>query len=105
LVILGSVVTLDFVATMLLIRSSVPTRVQKTLQLLFIWIVPLVGSIAVIAILKENISTPKRDLGSVYAGNEGLPGVGPALESFRGHHGDHGGGGDVGHGDAGYGGH
>jgi uncharacterized membrane protein YgcG len=104
-VILGSVVLLDAVATVLLIRSSVPTPVQKTLQLVFIWIVPLVGSIAVIAILRETILTPRRHLGSGSSGNEGLLGIGPESESFRGHHGDHGGGGDVGHGDAGFGGH
>ena len=105
LVILGSVVLLDVVATVLLIRSSVPTPVQKTLQVVFIWIVPLIGSIAVIAILKETISTPRRHRGSGSSGNEGLPGIGPESESFRGHHGDHGGGADVGHGDAGFGGH
>ena len=105
-IILGSVVLLNVIATALLLRSSVATPIQKTLQFMFIWVAPLVGSTVVIAILRETIHTPRTRLGSDASGNVWLPGIGSESESFGGRHGQHGGGsGDMGHGDGGFGGH
>ena len=104
---LGSAVLLDVIATILLVRSRVATPLQKALQLMFTWAVPFVGSIIVIAILKETNSTPRARLASDSSGDVWLPGIGPATDAIGGHHGEHGGGsGDIGHGgDAGVGGH
>jgi hypothetical protein len=102
---LGLAVLLDVVATVLVVRSTVATPLQKTLQLVFTWAIPIVGSIIVIAVLKETISIPRARLRSG-SGDVWLPGIGPESESSGGHHGAHGGGGDVGHGgDGGFGGH
>jgi hypothetical protein len=102
---LGLAVLLDVIATVLLIRSTIATPLQKALQLAFIWAIPLIGSIIVIAILRETMSTPRACL-APGSGDEWLPGIGPESESHRGHHGEHSGGGDFGHGgDAGFGGH
>jgi hypothetical protein len=102
---LGLAVLLDVIATVLLVRSTVTTPLQKSLQLVFTCAVPFVGSIIVIAILRETISTPRARRASG-AGDVWIPGIGPESESHGGHHGEHSGGGDVGHGgDAGFGGH
>ena len=103
---LGFAVLLDVVATILLVRSPVATQLQKALQLMFTWAVPFVGSIIVIAILKEMSSTPKPRLASGSSGDVWLPGIGPETDDSGGHRGEHGGGGDIGHGgDAGMSGH
>lgn len=104
---LGSTVLLDVIATILLVRSPVATPLQKVLQLMFTWAVPVVGSIIVIAILKETVSTPRARLAPGSSGDEGLPGIGPEPDALGGHHGGHGGSSaDIGHGgDAGIGGH
>ena len=102
---LGLAALLDVIATVLLVRSTVATPRQKALQLVVIWLIPFVGSIIVIAILRETTSTRRARLASGSA-DEWLPGSGPESESHPGHHGEHGGGGDVGHGgDTGFGGH
>ena len=64
LVTLGLAVLLDIIATVLLVRSTVATPLQKVLQLVFTWAVPFVGSIIVVAILRETISTPRARLTS-----------------------------------------
>lgn len=46
------VVALDCVATVRIVRSDVYTRSQKTAQILIIWLVPIVGSIVVLSVLK-----------------------------------------------------
>jgi hypothetical protein len=91
-----AVLLLDVIATVLLGRSTVATPRQKALQLVFIWAIPFLGSIVVIAILRETISTPRGRLSSG-AGDQWFPGIGPESE-HRGHLGEHSGGGDVGHG-------
>jgi hypothetical protein len=103
---LGTVATLDLVATVLVIRSSVLTSVQKTLQLMFTWVVPFIGSIIVIAVVKETLSNPRscREFGP--SSEVWLPGIGPESGGAGGHHDGHIGSGDVGHGgNAGFGGH
>ena len=99
---LGLLVLLDVVATVLLVRSTVATPLQKALQLVFIWAIPFVGSIIVIAILRETNSTSRARLASG-SGDEWFPGIGAESEPHRGHHGEHSGDGDFGHGgDAGF---
>jgi hypothetical protein len=93
--ILGLAVLLDVAATVLLVRSTVATPLQKALQLAFAWVVPFVGPIIIIAVLKETIATPRsrRESG---AGDVWLPGIGPESGGHHAHHGD--GGSDLGHG-------
>jgi hypothetical protein len=106
-VVLGSVVLLNLVATAFIVRSEFGTQLQKAVQLIFAWVVPLVGSIIVIAVLKVTRPERERRLDSGSLGNSWLPGIGPESETAHGHHGGHGeAGGDAGHGgDAGFGGH
>ena len=100
-----AVLLLDVTATVLLVRSAVATPRQKALQLVFIWAIPFLGSIVVIAILREPISTPGGRVSSG-SGEQWLAGIGPESDSHRGHHGEHSGGDNFGHGgDAGFGGH
>jgi hypothetical protein len=56
---LGLAVLLDVTATVLIVRSTVATTLQKILQLVLIWAIPFVGSIIVIAVVKETIGTPR----------------------------------------------
>lgn len=95
--ILGLALLLDIAATVMLVRSTYPTRIQKILQIVFIWAIPFIGSIVVIAVLRETVANPRSRPGSG-AGDVWLPGIGPGSESSGGHHSHHGGGGDVGHG-------
>jgi hypothetical protein len=74
---LGSAILLNIVATVLLVRSDVPTSPQKALQLLSVWTVPLLGSILVIAPLKETQAVGKRRDGTDGMGAAWLPGIGP----------------------------
>lgn len=97
LVTLGLAVLLDVAATVLIIRSTVATPLQKALQLASSWAIPFVGSIIVIAVVKETIDSPQSRRGSS-SSDAWLPGNGPESEGTGGHHGHHGGGGDVGHG-------
>jgi hypothetical protein len=105
-VVLGSMVLLNIAATALLARSDVATPLQKTAQVIFIWVVPLIGSIIVIALLKETNSFGKVPEGPDAMGRTCLPGIGLESGDSSGiHHGHEAGGGDVGHGgDSGFGG-
>ncbi len=106
-VVLALVVLLNLVATVMLVRSDFETPLQKALQLALVWIVPCVGSIIVIAVLRGARYDHKLGFASDSVANADLPGTGPMSEGFGGHHGGHGEGwGDVGHGgDGGGGGH
>ena|ERR1700722_9051694 len=106
-VVLALVVLLNLVATVMLARSDFETPLQKALQLVFAWVVPIIGSIIVIAVLRSARSDHKPRKASDSSGDAWLPGSGPQSEGFGGHHGGHGeGGGDTGHGgDGGGGGH
>ena len=95
--ILCSVVTLNLVATAMAIRSDFGTPRQKALQLVFIWLVPLIGSMLVVWVTTSTGSEYKRRLESGGSGEIGPPGFG--ADPMGGHHGGHGGvGGDGGHG-------
>ena len=107
---LALVVLLNLVATVLIVRSDFETPLQKVLQLIFVWLIPLVGSTIVIAVLKAGRSDRKPRFDSGASGDVWMPGMGPESEGGRGHHGEGSGysghGGDAGHGDdAGFGGH
>jgi hypothetical protein len=100
------VVVLNLAATVCLMPSAVYSAAQKALQLMLIWVLPLVGAILVLSVWVHDRKSASRD--PIRSG-EGpwLPGIGP--ERDRGHHGGgfgdgaghdgHGGGGDGGSGD------
>jgi hypothetical protein len=108
---LSIVVLLNFVATVMLVRSDFDTQIQKALQLVFVWAVPIVGSIFVIAVLKFVGSDRKHRFGSGSPDDPGFSGIGIGIgtgsEGCSHQHGGHGGGsGDAGHGgDSGHSGH
>jgi hypothetical protein len=106
-VVLGLVVLLNVVATAFILRSEFGTPIQKVVQLIFAWALPLVGSIIVIAVLKVTRPERERRFDSGSLGTSWLPGIGPESEAAHGHHGGHGeASGGAGHGgDAGFGGH
>jgi hypothetical protein len=99
-------ILLDIVATVLLARSDVATPLQKALQLIFIWVVPFIGAIIVVALLRETHSVGKLRDGPDAMGRTWLSGIGPESGDAGGfHHGHDAGGGGVGHGgDGGFGG-
>src|SRR5450432_1526473 len=98
-VVISVVGLLNVIATVMLVRSDFETPLQKVLQLVLVWIVPFVGSIIVIAVLRGASSDYNPRFRSDSASDVGLPGTGPMSESFGGHHGGHGDvGGEVGHG-------
>jgi len=105
---LSIVVLLNLVATVMLVRSDFDTRIQKALQLVFVWAIPIVGSIFVIAVLKF-VGSDRKHLGSGSSDDAGFSGVGVGVgsEGCSHQHGGHGdSSGDVGHGgDSGYSGH
>jgi hypothetical protein len=59
---LALVVILNLVATVLIARSDFEARLQKVLQLVFAWVVPVVGSTIVIGVLLGTRSEPKAPL-------------------------------------------
>jgi hypothetical protein len=104
-VVISVVGLLNVIATVMLARSDFETPLQKVLQLVLVWIVPFVGSIIVIAVLRGARSDYNPRFRSDSASDVGLPGTGPMSESFGGHHIGHGDvGGEAGHGGEGEGG-
>jgi hypothetical protein len=98
-VVISVVVLLNLVATIMLARSDFETPLQKVLQLVLVWIVPCVGSIIVIAVLRGARSDYNPGFRSDSTSDVGLPGTGPMSESLGGHHSGHGDvGGEAGHG-------
>lgn len=104
---LSIVVLLNFAATVMLVRSDFDTQIQKALQLVFVWAVPIVGSIFVIAVLKFVGSDRKHRFGSGSPDDPGFLGIGTGSEGCSHQHGGHGdSSGDAGHGgDSGHSGH
>jgi hypothetical protein len=110
---LALMVLLNVAATVFIVRSDFETPLQKVLQFIFAWLIPLVGSTIVIAVLQGARSHRKPRFDSGASGDVWMPGMGPEPEGARGHHGGHGDGSgyaghgsDAGHGgDAGFGGH
>jgi hypothetical protein len=98
-------VLLNIVATVFIVQSETATPRQKALQLIIVWVVPLVGAIIIIAVLKATGQERERSFDSGSSTTSWMPGMGP--ESDHSHRGGYGeGSGDAGHGgDAGSGGH
>ena len=82
-IIFCSAIALNVVATVMAIRAEFGTPLQKALQLMFVWLVPLLGSMVVITVVTSTRSDHKRrrlsDTGDVI----GQPGIGP--DSRGGH--------------------
>jgi hypothetical protein len=104
---LSIVVLLNVVATVMLVRSDFDTRIQKALQLVFVWAIPIVGSIFVIAVLKFVGSDSKHRFGSGSADDPGFSGNGIGSAGCSHQHGGYAdSSGDAGHGgDSGHSGH
>ena len=83
-VFLTLVVILNLVATVCLMPSAAYSRSQKTLQLVLIWLLPLVGAILVIGVWAHDRKSASRDPVRHHEG-PWLPGISP--ESDRAHHG------------------
>jgi hypothetical protein len=62
LISLALVVALDCVATVRLAGSDLYTQSQKTAQILIVWLIPIVGSIVVLSVLKA--TAPRRGYAS-----------------------------------------
>ena len=71
---------LNLMASACLIRSRVYSSTQKALQLILVWVIPLVGATVVLSVWAHDRKTSSRDpVGS----GEGswLPGIGPMSDS------------------------
>ena len=90
--VIAIVATLNGVATLMLVRSDFETPRQKLIQLMLIWLLPCIGSIMVIAVLRGAPADRPADFAPNSA-EAWLPGSGPTPEVFGAH--------PAGHGDAG----
>jgi hypothetical protein len=87
-VILCSAIALNVVATVIATRSDFGTPFQKALQVVFVWLVPLVGPMVVVWVVAS--MRPDRKHRPLVGTSEGIwhPGIGP--DSKGGHHDAHG---------------
>jgi hypothetical protein len=87
-VIVALLVLLNLVATTFIIRSDFETPLQKSLQLLLVWLIPCIGSIVVISVLKTARSDRRHRFHSDSGSNTTtwMAGIGPESESNSGHH-------------------
>jgi hypothetical protein len=71
---------LNITASVCLIRSRVYSSTQKALQIILVWLIPLVGATVVLSVWAHDRKTSSRD--PVHSG-EGpwLPGIGPMSDS------------------------
>ena len=104
-IVIALVVPLNVVATAMLARSDFETPLQKVLQLVLVWIVPCIGSIIVIAVLRGARSYHKPHFASDSVADPGLPGTEFMSGAYAGHGGHGDGSGDGGHGGDAGGGH
>jgi hypothetical protein len=96
-------VTLNIIATTMLVRSGFETKGQKIAQISLIWLVPLIGAIVIIAVLANSSAVDRPPAAasdasgaSLYPGSDGdLNRYGSENASAwgEGGHGSHGGGG------------
>jgi hypothetical protein len=73
-ILLAAAALLNLFATTELLRSDLETRTQKILQLLLIWLLPIIGVILVIAVRSQTLNTPKPRPGSDATGLSLQPG-------------------------------
>jgi hypothetical protein len=102
---LGLAAILNVVATTMLIRSDFESRFQKAAQMVLIWVLPVVGAILVIAVLRNSTTVWKPPPSSDATGASSFPGSDGDLNRPSGNQSDpwggsggDGHGGDVGHG-------
>lgn len=74
----------------MLARSDFETPRQKLLQLAFVWVVPCVGSIVVIAVLRGAAADPAPYVAGDSSVNVWLAGSAPVAEAFGSPHAGHG---------------
>jgi hypothetical protein len=84
LLLVVAAVTLSLVATARVVQSAAYSVTQKALQLVFAWVVPLVGAFFVLAVWAHDRKSESRDPVRADEGSW-LPGMGP--ESEHRHHG------------------
>jgi hypothetical protein len=89
----------------MLLRSDFESRFQKTAQCVLIWVVPFVGAILVMAVLRNSTTVWRPPLSSDASGASSFPGSDGDLNRPSGNQSDpwgesggHGHGGDGGHG-------
>ena len=80
LALLSALIILNIVASACLIRSRVYSNSQKALQLILVWVIPLIGATVVLSIWAHDRKTSSRD--PVHSGEDPwLPGIGPMSDS------------------------
>ena len=104
---LGLAAILNVVASTMLLRSDFESRFQKTAQCILIWVVPFVGAILVMALLKNSTTVWRAPSSSDATGASSFPGSDGDLDRPSGNQSDpwgesggdghDGGGGYVGH--------
>jgi hypothetical protein len=80
LLILVAVTIPNLIASVCLMQSAVYTRIQKALQFIIVWVVPLVGAIFVIGVWAHDRKSASRDPGRSDEGSW-LPGIGPMSDT------------------------
>lgn len=82
ILIVAVVTLLNLIASVCLLRSDVYSGIQKALQFMLIWVVPLVGASVVLIVWAHDRQSESRD--PVNSG-EGpwLPGIGPISDTSR----------------------
>jgi hypothetical protein len=97
--IVGIALLLAISASVLIVRSNFGSRRLKMLQFLFVWLIPFIGPMVAIIIMRSTSRGHDSLTQSDAADENRLPGIG--LESIRDHLVDHGGNDSMG----GHGGH
>ncbi len=103
-ILLTAFVILNLVATVCLMHSAIYSATQKELQLVLVWVIPLVGAVFVLSVWAHDRKSASRDP-VLHGEGPWLPGIGPENEhrhpgdsmgdsgSHDGHGGDAGGSG------------
>ena len=76
---LTAFVILNLVATVCLIQSAVYGAAQKALQLVLVWVIPLVGAVFVLSVWAHDRKSASRDP-VLHGVGPWLPGIGPENE-------------------------
>lgn len=71
---------LNIIASACLIRSRVYSRTQKALQLILVWVIPLIGATVVLMVWAHDRKISSRDPAHSSEG-PWLPGIGPMSDS------------------------
>ena len=90
-VLLAAVVGLNFFATAKVTRSHIYSKTQKSWQIIFVWMIPLIGSIIVLSVLHSFQAEPRKSVQPAIGEEWVLPGQGDS-GSDHGHSDSSGGG-------------